>query len=430
MNARQTGNDSQDESSGKTSSLHARFIQRPARKILSPLESFAESEASGGILLLACAAVALVWANSPLADSYFGLWDTPLKVGAKPLVIDKPLLLWINDGLMAVFFLFVGLEMKREFVGGELADLRQASLPVAAALGGMIVPAGLYAALNVGTAGAPGWGIPMATDIAFALGVLALLGSRVPAGLKVLLAALAIVDDLGAVLVITLFYTSSVSVLALAVAAGFVAALVAANRLGVQRSLVYVLLGLGLWVAVLKSGVHATVAGVLLALTVPIQPGAEDGQSLLLRMEHALAPWVAFAIVPVFALANAGVRLVGGGPEVAGAAALTGTVGMGVMLGLVAGKQIGVTLFAWGAVRSGLAVLPNGVTWRHVYGVACLSGIGFTMSIFIATLAFPGSGLLDASKIGILVASLISGVMGWVVLRRSRTSEANAAAAM
>lgn len=424
-------------------------------------QAFFRTEASGGILLLACAVVALVWANSPLRDAYVGLWGTYVTVGAGAFEISKPLLLWINDGLMAIFFFVVGLEIKREVLTGELASPRKAALPLAAAVGGMVVPAGLYALLNAGTPGQAGWGIPMATDIAFALGVLALLGRRAPLALKIFLTALAIVDDLGAVLVIAFFYTAQLSWAALGAAGLFLAALVAANRLRIYRPLVYVLLGVGLWVAVLKSGIHATIAGVLLALTIParqridavaflkrgkylmnvfaaeavvgraeptprqrdaihsLEKACEEVETPLIRLEHTLHPWVAFFIMPVFALANAGVALSG---DMLGQA-FGSTVTLGVILGLVVGKQLGVTLFAWLAVRLGWAAMPARVTWRQLYGTAWLTGIGFTMSLFIGGLAFADPLLLGNAKIGILTASLLSGLGGWLLLSRTPVSE-------
>ncbi len=430
--------------------------------IVGPLQSFFRSEAAGGLLLLGCAVLAFIWANSPFAAAYFDLWQTYVTVGVGSFVIDKPLLLWINDGLMAIFFFLIGLEIKREVMGGELSNPKSAALAVAAALGGMLVPALAYVMLNAGGAGSAGWGIPMATDIAFALGVLALLGNRVPLALKVFLTALAIVDDLGAVLVIALFYTAEVSTTALLWAAGFFAVLVVLNRLGVQRTALYIILGVGLWLAFLKSGVHATIAGVLLALTIPasrrldapdfldraraylasfaedVKPGetaptlqqqdaifalenaCEAAETPLARMEHGLHKPVAFFIIPVFALANAGVALTGGL-----GALLSSPVTLGIVLGLVVGKPIGITLMAWLAVKTGLASLPAGTTWKQVVGVSALCGIGFTMSIFIATLAFPGdAALLDAAKLGILLGSLISGVLGWVLLTRSATVSA------
>ncbi len=427
----------------------------PVERIVRPFQDFAHKQSSGGILLIAATAVALVWANSPWSDSYAALWHTKLTVGVGDLSLSKDLTHWINDGLMAVFFLVVGLEIKREVLVGELSSVRNAALPIVAALGGAVVPALIYAAINAGTEGSAGWGIPMATDIAFALGVLALLGDKAPVALKVFLTALAIVDDIVAVLVIALFYTSEVSLGALGVGGLFLLALIVANLIGVGRTLVYALLGVGLWLCFLLSGVHATIAGVLLALTVPaisfINPGAflersryvldrfekagEKGENVLSNeerqaalhalnhaayklepplheLEHALHPWVVFAIMPIFALANAGVPLGGGITN-----ALTSPVALGIVAGLVLGKQLGITLFAWLAVRSGVSELPDGVGWRHVYGAGWLAGIGFTMSLFISDLAFSDGSLVDTAKLGILLASLIAGVVGWAILR-------------
>ncbi len=433
---------------------------RPVERIVRPFQDFAHKQSSGGILLIAATAVALVWANSPLGESYAGLWHTKLTVGVGEFSVSKDLTHWINDGLMAVFFLVVGLEIKREVLVGELSSVRSAALPVVAAVGGAVVPALIYVAINAGTEGAAGWGIPMATDIAFALGVLALLGERAPVALKVFLTALAIVDDIVAVLVIAFFYTSEISWGALGVGAVFLVALVVANLIGVGRTLVYALLGMGLWLCFLLSGIHATIAGILLAFTVPassfINPGAflergryvldrfekagEKGEHVLTNderqaalhalnratyklepplheLEHTLHPWVVFAIMPLFALANAGVPLGGGIAD-----AIASPVALGVMAGLVVGKQLGVTLFAWLAVKSGLSELPVGIGWRHVYGASWLAGIGFTMSLFITDLAFSDGALVDAAKLGILVASLIAGIVGWAILRRASPS--------
>lgn len=428
-------------------------------RALKPFAKFAHTASSGGIVLLVCTAIALVWANSPWAASYHHLWELEIAVGAGPFSIRSTLHHLINDGLMAVFFFLVGLEIKREVLIGELASLRQAALPAAAALGGMVVPAAIYAALNAGGPGSAGWGIPMATDIAFALGVLALLGDRVPTGLKVFLAALAIVDDIGAVLVIALFYTSEVSWAALGFAGALLLLAAGANAVGVRRPAAYALIGLALWAAVLASGVHATVAGVLLAMTIPSRtridedefllrarrsigefergcgPGTtvltnqvqqeslltlevlcEQAQAPLQRTERKLHGVVAFLIMPLFALANAGVRL-GGGDF---ASALSSPVMLGVLLGLVLGKPLGITLFSWAAVRMGIATLPSRVTWRMVHGAAWLGGIGFTMSLFVAGLAFPDlPALLAAAKLGILAASLGAGICGWMLLRRA-----------
>jgi Na+:H+ antiporter, NhaA family len=429
--------------------------QPPVERIVRPFQDFADKQASGGILLIIAAAVALIWANSPWGESYIALWHTKLTVGVGDFSITKDLTHWINDGLMAVFFLVVGLEIKREVLVGELSSARNAVLPVAAAFGGATVPALIYLAINAGTEGSAGWGIPMATDIAFALGVLALLGERASTTLKVFVTALAIVDDIVAVLVIALFYTSEISWGALGVGSVFLAALIVANLIGVGRTLVYAVLGVGLWLCFLLSGVHATIAGVLLAMTIPatsfIDPGAflersryvldrfekagEKGENVLANeerqaalhalnhaayklepplheLEHALHPWVVFAIMPLFALANAGVPL---GGDIA--VELTSPVALGIVLGLVVGKQLGITLFAWLAVRSGLSELPEGIGWRHVYGVGWLAGIGFTMSLFISDLAFSEDSLVVDAKLGILCASLIAGVVGWTILR-------------
>ena len=429
--------------------------QPPVERIVRPFQDFADKQSSGGILLIAVTAVALVWANSPWGESYAALWHTKLTVGVGDASISKDLTHWINDGLMAVFFLVVGLEIKREVLVGELSSVRGAALPIAAALGGAMVPAAIYLAINAGAEGSAGWGIPMATDIAFALGVLALLGDKAPVAIKVFLTALAIVDDIVAVLVIALFYTSEISWGALGIGGIFLVALIVANLIGVGRTLVYALLGIGLWLCFLLSGVHATIAGVLLALTVPaisfINPGAflersryvldrfekagakgenvlsnEERQAALHalnhaayklepplhELEHTLHPWVVFAIMPLFALANAGVQLGGGIAD-----ALTNPVALGIVAGLVVGKQLGITLFAWLAVKSGVSELPEGIRWRHVYGAGWLAGIGFTMSLFISDLAFSDGWLVDAAKLGILVASLIAGVVGWVILR-------------
>jgi Na+:H+ antiporter, NhaA family len=426
-------------------------------RVLAPFAQFAHTASAGGVVLLACTAAALAWANSPWAASYHHFWETPIALDLGPLALRSTLHHLINDGLMAVFFFLVGLEIKREVLVGELASLRQAALPAAAALGGMVVPAALYAAVNAGGPGTAGWGIPMATDIAFALGVLALLGDRVPAGLKVFLAALAIVDDIGAVLVIALFYTGGVDWGALALAGGLLLLAVAANAAGIRRPWAYAVLGVALWGAVAASGVHATVAGVLLAMAIPSRtrinedqflrrarrsietfesgcgPGTtvltnqvqqeallrletlcEQAQAPLLTTERKLHGLVAFGIMPLFALANAGVRL-----AVGETASLAHPVTLGILLGLVAGKPLGIMFFSWAAVRLGIAALPQRVTWRLVHGVAWLGGIGFTMSIFIAGLAFADApALLATAKIGILAATLVAGVSGWVLLRR------------
>ncbi len=388
---------------------------RLPRMLIRPLQQFTETESSSGIILLGCAAVALVWANSPWYESYQHLWETPLTLGVPGVSLTEPLHLWINDALMAVFFLLVGLEIKREVLIGELASVKRSALPLAGAVGGMIVPATIYAGLNAGTPLLRGWGIPMATDIAFALGVVVLLGPRVPSGLKVFLTALAIVDDLGAVLVIALFYTADLSPAALGASAGLVALLIGCNVAGVRRLSVYLGLGVLLWLAVLHSGVHATVAGVLLAMTIPA--GAKRGtevsgeselpRSPLLRLERKLHAPVSYGIMPLFALANAGLHL-----DASLAGAFGNSITLGVLLGLVAGKPIGITAASWLVVRLGLATLPEQVGWRALAGVAWVGGIGFTMSLFIAGLAFSDAPQLAAAKAGVLTGSLLAGVGG------------------
>jgi Na+:H+ antiporter, NhaA family len=395
----------------------------PMERLVRPFQEFANLEASGGILLIGCTVAALIWANSPWAGSYFHLRHTNLTVGFAGKLLSKPLHFWINDGLMALFFLLVGLEIKRETLVGELVSLRKAALPIAAALGGMIVPAGLYALLNHSGPGAAGWGIPMATDIAFALGVLALLGDRVPTSLKVFLAALAIADDIGAVLVIAFFYTEQISWISLGVAGLFFVALIAANRAGARHPVIYAVLGIGLWLAFLQSGIHATVAGVLLALTIPARQRIGSRASLvrsespMLRFEHALMPWNKHIIMPVFALANAGVILGAGA-----ARSLADPISLGVLCGLVLGKPIGIVLFSWLATRSGIAAMLDGVSWRQVVGVGMLAGIGFTMSLFIANLAFGDTPALETAKVGILAASVTSAVAGVIVLVKERAT--------
>jgi NhaA family Na+:H+ antiporter len=379
------------------------------------IREFLRLEASGGILLVAAAVLALVWANSPVADSYSGLLNIPVSVQVGALKIAKPLLLWINDGLMAVFFLLVGLEIKREVLEGELSSAAKAALPGIGAIGGMLVPALTYVAFNYADPVAlRGWAIPAATDIAFALGVLALLGNRAPASLKIFLLALAIIDDLGAIIVIALFYTSNLSLTALALAGLGIVGLVALNRFGVQRLAAYILVGVFLWVCVLKSGVHATLAGVVTALAIPLRgdiPG-ESTESPLHHLEHTLHPWVAFGILPLFAFANAGVSLEG-----LSLSSLVEPIPLGIAAGLFLGKQIGVMLATWIALRLGIGALPEGAGWRQFYGMSVLTGIGFTMSLFIGSLAFETEQQAAAVRIGVLGGSLISALVGYAVLR-------------
>jgi Na+:H+ antiporter, NhaA family len=360
---------------------------------------------------MAAAVLALIAVNSPMEPYYNGFLGTPVEVRFGAFVIAKPLLLWINDGLMAVFFFLVGLEVKREIIQGELSSLDKAGLPAIAALGGMAAPALVYIAINhAQPANLGGWAIPAATDIAFALGVLALLGKRVPAALKVLLLAVAIIDDIGAIAIIALFYTAEVSGLALGLAALGVIVLIALNRCGVTRIAPYVLVGVFLWACVLKSGVHATLAGVVTAWAVPLRNSR--GQSPLEQLEHSLHPWIAFAVLPLFAFANAGVSF--DGMRVAD---LIAPLPSGIALGLVIGKQVGVFGFMLLAVRLGLARLPAGVSWSQLWGLACLTGIGFTMSLFIGSLAFDSATQMDQVKIGVLTGSLVAGLAGFLILR-------------
>ena len=381
-------------------------------------QAFFQHEAAGGIVLMAAAVLALALDNSPLSTLYDALLGTPVVVQVGALAINKPLLLWINDGLMAVFFFLVGLEIKREIIEGRLSSWQKASLPVVAAIGGMLVPALIYVALNAGDPEAlRGWAIPAATDIAFALGVLALLGSRVPPELKVFLLALAIIDDLGAIIIIALFYTSELSVSVLVIAAVGMAVLGFLNMRGVTRLSPYLVTGLIIWVCVLKSGVHATLAGVIIALFIPLRAIDSEGHSPLKKVEHGLAPWVAFGVMPVFAFANAGVALGGLSPS-----DLLAGIPLGIAAGLFIGKQIGIVGFVWVGVKLGIARLPEGTTWMQVYGVALLAGIGFTMSLFIGTLAFADPTHAAAVRIGVLAGSILSGLLGYAVLRASLPS--------
>lgn len=382
-----------------------------AERPFSVLRDFLQSEAAGGIVLMAAAGLALAVANSPLSGAYF----SALQAKGLGLSVEH----WVNDGLMAVFFLLVGLEIKREVLHGQLSTWSRRVLPGLGALGGMAAPALVYLALN---AQSPetlrGWAIPTATDIAFALGVLALLGSRVPASLKIFLTALAIIDDLGAVLIIALFYTADLSLPALGMAAAVLGVLVTLNRLGVEKLWPYLLLGAGLWGAMLQSGIHATIAGVALALTIPMGATGGAQHSPLQRLEHALAKWVAYGIVPIFGFANAGVSFAGLQPSVA-----LGSLPLGVALGLFLGKQIGVFGAAWAAIRLGFAERPQGAGMVQLYGIAILCGIGFTMSLFIGALAFGGHPeSSDAVKIGVLAGSGLSAILGSIVLLSHRGS--------
>ncbi|HTY80062.1 MAG TPA: Na+/H+ antiporter NhaA [Candidatus Bathyarchaeia archaeon] len=389
------------------------------------LQEFVRLESAGGLLLMATTALAMLVANSPAHRLYVAMLDLPMRVGIGTWEIAKSLLLWINDGLMAVFFLLVGLELKREVIEGHLSTLRRAALPACAAFGGLVAPALIYAAVNRdGAVALRGWAIPAATDIAFALGVLSLLGDRVPPAIKAFLLSVAIFDDLGAIMIIALFYTAKLSLGALGLAAVLVLGLACLNRWGVSRPAPYFLLGVPLWVAVLKSGVHATLAGVVLAAFIPLRgagaaPSSDAAESLLHRLEHGLHPWVAFGILPLFAFANAGVSLRG-----LSLADLLHPVPMGIVGGLFLGKQLGIMAAAGSAVRLGIASLPEGVRWVHLYATSLLCGIGFTMSLFIASLAFEPGGVdgKGLERLGIVAGSLIAGLAGYLLFRTQLAS--------
>ena len=383
----------------------------------SALRRFLDSEAAGGILLMAAAAAAMIVANSPLSGLYYDFVHAETGPELTKKLGPMNVHLWINDGLMAIFFLLVGLEIKREFVDGNLSTWDKRRLPIIAAAAGMIVPAGIYLLLTSGEPGlSRGWAIPAATDIAFAIGVLALLGKRAPTSLKLFLTTVAIADDMGAVAIIAVAYTESLDTLALLVAAGILLVMYFLNKGGVRSLLPYLLLAAGLWYAVLLSGVHATIAGVLAAMMIPIitTPGAPDSpDSPLHRLEHAITPWVAFAIVPLFGFANAGVDLSGMGAE-----HILAPLPLGIAAGLFVGKQIGIFGAVWLCVKMGIAQKLRGATWPQIYAVSMLCGIGFTMSLFIGALAFPGSALLiEEAKIGVLLGSLLSAVVGYSILR-------------
>jgi NhaA family Na+:H+ antiporter len=429
----------------------------PIDRLVRPLERFMKNQAAGGVLLFGAAIVALIWANSPFRESYHHLWEHTVAISIDDWKLERTLHHWINDGLMAMFFFVVGLELKREIVGGELAEPAKAILPVAAGVGGMLFPALVYLAMN-GFSGpaVDGWGIPMATDIAFAVGIIALLGSRIPMSLKVFLITLAIADDLGAVLVIALFYTSDISMVNLAIGAVFMAILVAGNLLGVRNPIFYAVFGVGgLWTAFMLSGVHATVAGVLAAVTIPastmvdeqgylermrrylrefslLKPNTvktlteeqlhaidkmvrlnEQASTPLQRLEHRLHPFVAFLVMPLFALANAGVEL----PSDLGA--VFTAIPSGTALGLLIGKPIGILLVCWILLKLNIAQLGYGITWHHLIGMGFLAGIGFTMSLFINELAFSDPVMRQEAKLGILLGSLLAGTIGYFILRSS-----------
>ncbi|ETZ24354.1 Na+/H+ antiporter NhaA [Pedobacter sp. V48] len=433
-------------------------------RIMAPVSRFIHLEYTSGIVLLISVVVAIIWANSGYHDFYEHLWHINFSIGFDGFILAHPLHIWINDGLMAIFFFVIGLELKREFMDGELSSLKKASLPMTAALGGMLVPALIYYAINSGTEADHGWGIPMATDIAFALALLSMASKHIPVSIKVFLSALAVADDLGAVLVIAFFYTADINFVALGIGFGFLLLLIAGNGLGIRSSIFYLIIGFGVWIGFLLSGVHATIAGVLVAFTIPavtkideqiystnlrklsydfqedipekgslITPNQNKtiqkvkslsmaAETPLQTIEHALHPWVAFGIMPLFALANAGI--------VIGAdffSSIINPVSIGVAAGLIIGKFVGILTFCWVMVKFGLASLPEAANWKHITGVALLAGIGFTMSLFISGLAFKNPAFIDQAKYGILIASVIAGVLGTIVLKSISKTAATAA---
>ncbi|NWF35832.1 Na+/H+ antiporter NhaA [Mariprofundus sp. KV] len=385
--------------------------------MISAIRSFLKLESASGILLIAAACLAVILANSPLSHYYDLLLDTPVEVRVGALQIAKPLLLWINDGLMAVFFFIVGLELKREMLEGELSSARAIALPAFAAVGGMVVPALIYILINRGDPVAlEGWAVPTATDIAFALAILTLLGDRVPLALKTFLVSLAIFDDLGAIIIIAIFYTSEISTISLIIAAVCIAGLALLNRSHVYRLTPYILFAVIMWVAVLKSGVHATLAGVIVAMFIPLARDPERDRSPLKELEHDLHALVAFVVLPLFAFANSGLSF-----KETGLDQLLHPVTVGIALGLFVGKQLGVFTFAWLAVKMGLATLPSKVSWSLIYGVSLLCGVGFTMSLFIGSLAFESGGenLFFDERLGIIAASTLSAICGYLWLKRA-----------
>lgn len=440
------------ERRSRAAGAFSRTSRYVARAIVEPVQAFIQLEIASGIVLLGAAIAALVWANSPWDEEYFDFWHTVISLDLDFLTLEEDLQHWVNDGLMAVFFFVVGLEIKRELFHGELNSPRKAVLPAAAALGGMVAPAAIYAAFNAGGEGGEGWGIPMATDIAFALGVLALLGRGIPSQLRVFLLALAIVDDVGAILVIAVFYTESLDTTALGIAGLLLIGVIVMQRGGIQAINPYWIIGIAFWVAVYESGIHATIAGVILGLLTPskafiphdeyshrahdllhdfgeavkqddddrieaivneIERVTARAQSPLERLEHTIHPWSSFVIVPLFALANAGIVINGDVIEDAASSSVT----HGIVAGLILGKLGGVFFMSWLAVRLRIADLPSGVRWSHIAGVGLLAGIGFTVSLFIADLGFSGEPPLDNAKMGVLFASTVAATLGFVSLR-------------
>lgn len=391
------------------------------QRVTVKIKEFTQSESAGGILLMISAALAMVIANSPLKSFYDLFISTPVEVRVGPLEIAKPLLLWVNDGLMAGFFFLIGLELKRELLIGELSDKRKIILPAIGAVGGMLVPALVYVAINFDNPDAiRGWAIPAATDIAFALGILSLLGPRVPISLKILLTSLAIFDDVGAIIIIAIFYTETISASSLALVAGCIAVLAFMNRRGVERISMYVFVGSIMWVALLKSGVHATLDGVVLAMFVPMYSKTDPKHSPLMEIEHDIHAAIAFFILPIFAFCNSGISFVNVSADY-----LFHGVPLGIALGLFVGKQVGVFGFIWVAIRLKIATMPQGLNWGSLYGMSALCGIGFTMSLFIGSLAFEQElGMVFDERLGIIIGSLASGVAGVLILRRYLPQEA------
>ncbi|WP_395625472.1 Na+/H+ antiporter NhaA [Daejeonella sp.] len=383
---------------------------------LKPFRDFLRSEQIGGIILIFCVIISLTIANSNLGEAFETFLNTQIGFSNQNVQLNYSISLWINDGLMAIFFLLVGLEIKREIIEGELSSPKKAAMPIFAAIGGMLLPASVYALFNAGTPTVHGWGIPMATDIAFALGVISLLGKRVPASLKIFLAALAIADDLGAILVIAIFYTEELHWIQLLYSAGILALLITMNRFGVKKLFFYIIPGIFLWYFIHHSGIHATIAGVLLAFTIPTNPVKDT--SPLEKLEHIIIWPVNFLIMPIFALANTNIQFENKMIE-----GLNSPLGLGIIFGLALGKPIGVTLFSWLSVKLGFAKLPNRANWKHIFGLSLLAGIGFTMSIFIALLSFSNPDYKVEAKFAILIASMLSGIAGYVFLNSLNNKE-------
>jgi Na+/H+ antiporter NhaA len=394
------------------------MLHKIYRKILSPFIYFFKNEASSGIVLLVFAVIAIIIANSSLAGAYENILHTYITIGYKKFSLSMSILHWVNDGLMAIFFLVVGMEIKREIKFGELKSLRKTILPVSAAIGGMIVPAIIYALFNYKEPTITGWGIPMATDIAFALGILSLVGRKAPKGIIVFLTALAIVDDLGAIIVIAVFYTSQISWIVLIFAVIILCVLIMANRFNVESTAVYIILGIVLWICVLKSGIHATIAGVLLGMVIPAGKNVHEFEvSIMHKLEHILTPWSSFVIMPIFALANSGI--------VIGISSLSiglfEPMSLGIIFGLFIGKQIGIFGASYILVKLNIASLPYQVTKRHLYGASVLGGIGFTMSLFVSALSFADQTVLNEAKVSIMIASILAALVGGIAFTLIKT---------